>query len=289
MVAAALIVTSVWVAISPDFAITRDERTRHTYGVKVLEFLRGRVAAEAFVPTETGAHLYAALFDTTAALLHQQFGGAVWRVRHALNAVAGGVGLLGVGLIALRLFGTSSAMVAVVLLACSPRYVGDAMNNPKDVPFAAACTLALAALTLVRPRFPFLTWGRALLVGLALAAALNVRPGALICLGFSWALLAALTLRERAWTPRELLMTATRGALITAVTLIAGTALWPWAQTNPLVRPFEALLQVSRFHWNDTELFFGRLISARHPLAAIYAGPRFVDVEARVRPHLAER
>lgn len=267
VVLAAVLVTTVWVLLSPDFGVTWDERVRHAYGVRVLRFWRGELTHADFLPTRSGGHLYAALFDSTAALLHEWAGGDVWLVRHRLNAVFGGVGLMATGLVALRLFGAWPAILAVTLLACSPRYVRDAMNNPKDIPFAALCAVSLLTFTLARPKFPFLSWGRALAVGLALALALNVRPGALLYLGFAWLLLLALTVRARAWSPRQLLQTVGRGALITVVTLVAGTALWPWAQPNPFVRPFQALLQASEFDWGGTMLFFGADVAASHPPA----------------------
>ena len=265
VLAAALLVTACWVMLSPDFGVTWDERARHTYGIKVVRYWRGELTRDAFQPTSSGAHLYAALFDASAARLHEWVGGDVWLVRHRLNAVFGGIGLLATGLVALRLFGTGPGLIAVLLLACSPRYVGDAMNNPKDLPFAALCAVSLLSFTLARPVAPFLTWGRTLLVALALALALNVRPGALLYLGFFWMLLAALVVRARAWSPRQLAEVAARGAVVTAVTLVAGTALWPWAQASPFVRPVQALFQASDFGWNSTVLFFGLDVRASDP------------------------
>jgi 4-amino-4-deoxy-L-arabinose transferase-like glycosyltransferase len=262
-VAAALLITAAWVALSPDFGVTWDERSRHAYGIRVVGYLKGELPQSSF--DTDGARLYAGLFDATAAALHQWLGGDLWTLRHRLNAVFGGVGLLATGLVALRLFGARAGLLAVLLLALSPRYVGDSMNNPKDLPFAACFAVILLSFTLIRPVFPFLTWRRTIAVGVAIALAFNVRPGAVLFLGFFWMLVGALTLWRRAWSPRQLLHTAGLTLIVTLVALVLGTALWPWAQANPLVRRLQALMEGSQIGYDGTMLFLGRDTSAQRP------------------------
>ncbi len=258
----ALALTVVFVCLAPAYGATFDERARHTHGEQVLEFLRGRLPFSAFTPDETGRHLYGALFDTSAAWLHERLGGNVWEERHYLGAAFAGAGLLATGLLALRLAGAPAGVLAMALLALSPRYVGHAANNPKDMPFAVLCAFALLAFTLVRAAPPFLSWPRATLVGLALALPLNVRPGGLLFVAYFGCLLAALTIRARAWAPRELAASLSRLTLVVIVALTAGTIFWPWAQQNPLVRPVEALFQVSHFSWDGDVLFAGEQVKA---------------------------
>ena len=57
--------------------------------------------------------------------------------------VFGWLGIVACYLLAARLGGPSAGLLAVVLLAVTPRYWGDAMNNPKDLPFATCATAAL--------------------------------------------------------------------------------------------------------------------------------------------------
>jgi hypothetical protein len=262
VLAAGVLVTAMFMYFSADFGVTRDERARHAYGERVLQFLHGDRPRSDFAPTSTGAHLYAALFDVLGAFVHQTWGGELWTTRHYLNALFGGIGVMATGLLAARLGGRSAGLLATLLLACSPRYVGHSMNNPKDLPFAALCAVALLSFTAVRQVGPFLTWRRAMILGLAIALPLNVRPGALLYVGYLGALLAFLTWRARAWAPREVLRTGVLLALATVVALVAGTVFWPWAQVNPLVRPFQALLEASRYGWRGTVLFAGRDIMA---------------------------
>ena len=49
--------------------------------------------------------------------------------------------------------------------------------------------------------------------------------------------------------------------MVTLVALIGGAAFWPWAQEQPLTRPFEAFFLASGFSWGNPSLFMGEAIS----------------------------
>lgn len=259
--AAGAVVTVVFMLLSPAYGITFDERARHHHGERVLEFLRGGLGYDDFPADESGGHLYGALFDTSAAWLHEHAHGNLWIERHYLGAAFAGMGLIATGLLALRLTGVTVGLLAVALLAMSPRYVGHAMNNPKDIPFAALCMVSLLAFTLARAEPPFLSWSRAVLLGLALALPLNVRPGALLYLVYLVGLLATKVVLTRAWALPTLVAVGARFALVAVLALTVGTVFWPWAQVNPLVRPFVALSQSSHFPWHGNVLFDGREVA----------------------------
>lgn len=254
-----LLVTVVFMLMSPDFGATVDEPIRNEFGQYVLDYLSGRPAE--FSRGNRGVFkLYGGLFDTTAAAVHRLAGGDIWTTRHYVNAAFGGIGILAIGLCSARLFGTTAGMLTMLLLALSPRFVGHAMNNPKDAPFAALCSVALLGFTLLRPTFPFVTWPRAILVGLALALPLNVRPGALLYWGYLGLTIAVLYIRAGRYSIGDTATVGVRVAVITIVMLLAGCIFWPWAQGNPLVRPFQALADVGRFPWLGRTLFLGTVV-----------------------------
>lgn len=258
----ALAATLGLMLLAPAYGVTYDEPARQHHGERVLAFLRGRLTYADFAPDGSGRHLYGALFDTSAAWLHSRLGGDLWQERHRLGAAFAGLGLLATGLLAARLAGAATGVLAIVFLALSPRFVGHAANNPKDIPFAVLCAVCLLAYSLVRRDPPFVSWGRAAIVGLALALPLNVRPGGLLYLAYFGGLLAAMTIRSRTWSSRQLVSIAARMIVVAAVTLAAGTIFWPWAQQNPLARPFAAIFQVSHFRWDGDVLFAGEQVKA---------------------------
>ena len=259
VLALGLLITIAFVVLSRDFGTTRDEPIRNAFGEHVLAYWAG---GDALFPGGPHLRVYGGLFDVSALLVHGVVGGDLWTNRHYVNAAFGGLGILAVGLFAARLFGTPAGLATMVLLALSPRFMAHAMNNPKDAPFAALCSVALLSFTLLRAAPPFVTWPGAIGIGLALALPLNVRPAALLYWGYLGLAVGALTVRARDYSVRTLSAVAARLAVITVVMLLAGCATWPWAQGNPFVRPFEALLVLGDFRWPGRVLFQGQVVSA---------------------------
>jgi hypothetical protein len=254
------------VSASRDFGATWDESDRHENGRRVLEYFQGsRTREEAHWGT-----MYPALFDVIPAWLEQHVDADRYVIRHRVNAVFGWIGLLFSGLLALRLFGSSTAILAVILLATSPRYFAHSMNNPKDLPFAAMSVVALYGMSFVSPQWPYVTAGAGAAVAVGLGLALGTRPGALLYFGYLPLLVFALAAVQRItrrvetleidwrleW--RSIANVAVRVALVLAAGLLVGTIFWPWAQAAPLSRPFDALSRASDYReWDSNVIFAG--------------------------------
>jgi hypothetical protein len=249
----ALLLLPVMVAASFDFGVTWDEDSRHAYGRRVLEFLQGLRSRGDF--RETGGHLYPGLFDTICAALEPHVPLNLWVLRHIITAVFGWIGIVYCGRLAGRLFGAWTGVLALVLLALSPRYFADSMNNPKDLPFAALTVAALYYISTVSTRWPYVSFSTGAKITISLALALGVRVGALLYLGYFGLLVCGLVVAERITNWRQLADTAARLAAITVGVLLLGTVFWPWAGGAPLIRPFEALLGVSQYPWEGTVLY----------------------------------
>jgi hypothetical protein len=243
------------VLASSDFGVTWDEKDRHRNGELVWQFLRGLRIRSDFA--ETGGHLYPGMFDVICAALETWIPLNRYVVRHAVNAVFGWVGVVYCGRLAGRLFGPWPGVLGMVLLALSPRYFADSMNNPKDLPFAAMTVVALYYISTVSPRWPYVSASTAAKVAVSLALALNIRVGALLYLGYFGMLVGAFVLAERTTSWRRLADTAARVLGVAVGMLVLGTVFWPWAGGAPLTRPFQALLGAANFPWDGTVLFRG--------------------------------
>jgi hypothetical protein len=242
----------VW---SADFGVTWDEKDRHRNGELVWQFLRGLRSRSEFV--ETGGHLYPGMFDVICAAIEPWIPLNRYVVRHGVNAVFGWVGAVYCGRLAGRLFGPWASVLGLVLLAATPRYYADSMNNPKDLPFAAMTVVALYYISTVSPRWPYVSASTAAKIAVALALALNIRVGALLYLGYFGLLVGAFVLAERSFGLRRIADTAGRVLAVVVATLVVGTVFWPWAGGAPLHRPFQALVGAANYPWNGTVLFRG--------------------------------
>jgi hypothetical protein len=249
------------IAASYYFGVTWDEKTRHFYGETVWRFLAGDLDRSAF--TTDGAALYGAFFDVAAVATERWLPFNRYVIRHALGAGLGWLGIVYCGRLAGKLFGDWAGVLGLVLLAASPRYFADAMNNPKDLPFAALTVVALYYIATISPKWPYVTLATAVGIVVPLALALNVRAGALLYLGYFGLLVLIYAAIERpGW--RAFADTAIRLSLVTAATMLLGTIFWPWAQGSPFVRPIQAAIGLSNFPWDGLVLFAGGEYGAEH-------------------------
>ena len=252
--ALAMLLLPLMVTVSLDFGVTWDEGARHANGVRVWEYLAGGRDPSLL----RGGHVYGGLFDVVAVAAERYFDANRWVARHAVNAVFGWMGAVFCGALAARLFGAWTGVLAMVLIASSPRYFADSMNNPKDLPFAAASVATLYALSTLSSTWPYISRTSAFWIITTLAAALNTRPAAILNIGFLGLLLAVFVVLERNTDWRRLLITAVHFTIVVVAALLLGTLFWPWAQQAPLVRPFQALFEASEFPWAGQVLFDGR-------------------------------
>ena len=253
--AIAAILLPIMVLSSFDFGVTWDEKDRHKNGELIWQFLRGLRSRSAFA--ETGGHLYPGLFDVICAALEGWVPLERYVFRHVVNATFGWIGVVFCGRLAARLFGAWAGPLAMVLLASSPRYFADSMNNPKDLPFAAMTVVALFYISAVSPRWPHVSWTAALKIAVALGLALSIRVGAVVYVGYFGLILGAYVLAERRPNLRRLADTTARVLTVVLLTLLVGTVFWPWAGGAPLVRPFLALQGAANYPWNGLVLFNG--------------------------------
>lgn len=251
----ALALLPVMVLASFDFGVTWDEKSRHRYGEFVWEFYSGLRPRSEF--RETGGHLYGGLFDILAVAAEHVLPGNRYVLRHVLDALFGWVGIVYCGRLAGRLFGGWAGVLGMVLLASSPRYFADSMNNPKDLPFAALSIVALYYISTVSPRWPYVSTGTAIKIIIPLALALNIRAGALLYAGYFGLLLGLFILAERNFDVKRLATLTLRVLAIVAAVLLLGTTFWPWAQARPFTRPILALIGLSDFDYGGLVLFNG--------------------------------
>ena len=145
--------------------------------------------------------IYGGLVEFLSVAAQQVIPADIYVVRHAVNSVFGWTGVVFAFLMARRLFGTRAAWLAAALLVCMPRYIGDSMNNTKDLPFAVLMLVAFYYILTIQPRYPYLSWGHAIKLAIAIALALNVRSMGLVLLGYAGVALALAVIASRDFSP----------------------------------------------------------------------------------------
>ena len=255
-----------------DFGITWDEPNQNRYGKYVVQYYQTFFLDESAL-SYLDAYLYGALFDALASLLVRLSPIGEFETRHLLNALVGVIGIVGIGKVTTLLAGARAGLLAALLLFLEPSYFGHMFNNPKDIPFAVGYIWSLYFLLKSLPYFPALPVHLMVALGGAIGLTLGVRIGGLVLLAYLLLAVALYCIYPACFTPRPGLHTrphrwykALLKSLL-AVFLVAYIAMlicWPWAQKNPLVRPFEALDYMSQFRIQDGGLLARVLLGGEY-------------------------
>jgi hypothetical protein len=290
--AALLLPFMLW--LSTDFGVTFDEPPRQDHGERIFDFYHGEATRAAF--ENDASRLYGGLFDILAVVLQRVLPLDPFVVRHGLNAMFGWLGVVFCGALASRIAGPGVGLLSMVLLVLLPGYLGHAMNNPKDIPFAALGTSALFVMAGIPARYPFLTWPRIAGLALTIGLCLSVRPVGVLFLVYAGGVLAVQVLRSRDFDWRRLVMTAALFAVVTLLALTVPLPFWPWLQTRPYAGVVEALAGLSNFEWRGAVLFNGLDLSGKTlpwtyvPVWLLYTTPLVTLAGlmlslGRIRPH----
>ncbi|MEO6036848.1 MAG: tetratricopeptide repeat protein, partial [Saprospiraceae bacterium] len=235
--------------------INADDKFQVDYSQKLVNYYGtfGRDTAALNIP-EGNMHLYGGAFEMATGFANKAFGYqptdlGYHQVRHATSALLGWIAMLCAALFARLIAGERAGLITLIIMLLSPRFVGDSLMNPKDIPFAAGYMLAIYNLAAVLTRMPRpRPWNVAGLVG-GLALGLAMRAGGLLTFVYVFLFAGLYFLfsyrnRIRAGTP-ESPSTLGRYALVIVGTVVAGYVLallfWPFALQSPLKNPFVAL------------------------------------------------
>ncbi|MCY7330843.1 MAG: glycosyltransferase family 39 protein, partial [Saprospiraceae bacterium] len=174
------------VGLSFGSGINADDKFQVDYSQKLVNYYGtfGRDTAALNIP-EGNMHLYGGAFEIVTGFANKAFGYqptdlGYHQVRHATSALLGWIAMLCAAMLARLIAGERAALITLIIMLLSPRFAGDSLMNPKDIPFAAGYMLAIYNLVAVLTRMPRpQMWN---LVGLAggLALGLGIRAGGLL-------------------------------------------------------------------------------------------------------------
>lgn len=178
-----------------------------------------------------------------------------------LPALAGFVGIAGSGRLVL---------FAVLILATLPRFAGHALNNSKDVPFALAIVLFVAAVTRMFARGEY-GWRSVLAAGGAMGLVIAIRPGGLSLLAVFFLAISILVRRIQgdgrptptaAGVPLTERAVSLRKLAVLAVAWMVLFVFWPWAHAHPLVSLPQAAAHSLSFPRPIPVLFHGSYVDS---------------------------
>lgn len=266
----AIILFFMMPTLSFDYGITGDEHVQKRYGELVMDYFNNKntVASEA-EGKETALnyrnlYYYGGMFDYYTAKLHTWFPSMdEYELRHMLNSFFGFILMLFTGLLARQVSGSWRAgFFGLLFIFLVPRIFGHSMNNPKDIPFAAAYVFTLLYMMRFMQQLPRPSKKTILFLIIGIAAAINVRVGGILLIAYFglFTILSFLLkkdLRPLLKESKTVFRTFITGLVICVGGYFAGMLYWPYALEAPLSNPFTALSEMSNFSTSIRMLFGG--------------------------------
>jgi len=267
-----LAVILVYMLISvPQYGITGDDITQWRYGGFVWDYIKTFGANKAVLTDDAviskNMEYYGGFFDGFAAMLISIFHPKdEFLLRHIWATLFGFTGILATGLLAKEFRGWLAAILAVVFIFFTSRYLGESFNNPKDPPFAATYMLALYAMIVWLKNIENLKWKHSVLMGLAIALCLSTRIGGLLLVAYLF-LFYAVTLWQKKLYKEKSFGNSVKHLLVAGFIGYFGAILWwPYALEAPLSNPLEALRVMSSYPLLVKMLFEGhRIMTSQVP------------------------
>ena len=225
---------------------------------------------------------YGCSFDVVTAWFNQTFHvDDISKTRHEANAFLGWVTILFVGLIVWRMGGWRAAVLAMVLMFLSPRFLGHSFNNPKDIPLAAGVTMAIYYMMMFFRQAPKPKISTMVMLAFSLAFAISIRIGALIIIGYFglWGLLWIVfkTIADKNDLNAKLKKNQQKGFFgamdwggisktvawalaICVVGFFAGLLLWPYAMQSPIKNSVDSYHAMAKFAIAIRQIYNGEMM-----------------------------
>src|SRR5262245_45250126 len=114
-----------------DYGITWDEYLQSTYGDYIIRWYTSFFADRSAL-TYKNLEYYGGFFDVIGQLAGRISPVGTYETRHLVNALFGLLGVIVVYSIGNYLGGAFAGFLSALFLLLTPRFYGDAFNNPKD-------------------------------------------------------------------------------------------------------------------------------------------------------------
>lgn len=266
---ASLLITFVLMGVmSFSYGLSGDEVDMNEYGKIILKYFAS------FGADDTVFHIpqnidrdgvlmyYGGFFDFICAVVNKFSPFAEYTTRHILNAWAGFIAMFFSARIVAMVADKRLATLTVWLMFLSPFFLGHAMNNPKDIPLAAAYIAAVYTIIRFFDKFPAVKKTDYLWVILSIGFAINVRVAGILLIPYLgvYAFIIYLSKSFRSKEEVKFNTFIKPVAIMGILGYLAGSLFWPYGLQNPISHPLTALSEMSNFKMNLSQIWEGEKV-----------------------------
>lgn len=247
------------------YGISGDEVDMNEYGKAILKYFTSFGSDQTVfnMPKEFDRdgviQYYGGFFDLLCAIVNKFSPLEEYTTRHILNAWAGFVAIFFASKITGKLLGKQAAVFCSWLMFLSPFFLGHAMNNPKDVPFATAYIAAIYFTINFFEHLPKPKIKDYIALILSFGITIDIRVGGILLIPYLF-VFAAIWYIIKSWFQSETveIKNFLKPLGIAAILgYLAGSIFWPYGQKNPISNPLTALSEMSNFKVSILQLYEG--------------------------------
>ncbi len=269
----AILIFLLMIFMGLNSGINGDDSFQHDYSDKLLNFYStmGQDSSALFVK-KGQMHFYGGFFDITTGVANKVMGNDVNdhgynHIRHIMNVIFGFLAMIFVALILRRMAGWKAAVLGLLFMFLSPRFLGHSLMNPKDIPFAAGYIMALYFMLRLFETLPKPKWSTVIGLGLGMGIALSTRAGGVLLFAyFGLFALVNIILQKgikNIFSDKDLIIAYLKYCISAAlIGLFVGCLFWPYALVNPFENIMKALTEFSKLSVHITVLFDGMNIKS---------------------------
>lgn len=257
-------------------AISGDEFTQHYFSNHIVDYFQGKDDSSAMGLAKIGKKYeikkeqvedmknYGCGFDTFCNFTSRWFGiENIMEWRHFWNAFFGFMAMFFGALIVRRATGGSwkYAWIALLVLFFTPRFFGDSLNNPKDVPFATGYVLSFYYMLKTFYNIRLIRISSVIGLIFTIGLGISIRIGGLLSIGILCAFAAFATLEQVGFSifkQSGLLLKLILVVFVSAALgYFTGLIPWPYGMAAPIDNPMASLKSFGSYGVNIRQLFDG--------------------------------
>lgn len=254
--------------MSFSFGLSGDEVDMNEYGKAILKYFTTFGADDSVfhlpksIDRDGVLMYYGGFFDLVCAVVNTFSPFDEYTTRHILNAWAGFIAIYFSARITALVADKRMATLCVWLMFLSPFFLGHAMNNPKDIPLAAAYIAAIYFIIRFFGKYPGVKWQDYLWVILAIGITINVRVAGILLIPYLFVYAGFIYLSKAFAKGSEVKLSyfARPVIIISILGYLAGSLFWPYGQQNPIGNPLTALSEMSNFKINLAQIWEGEKV-----------------------------
>jgi tetratricopeptide (TPR) repeat protein len=256
------------------YGLSGDEVDMSEYGKAILKYYTSFFSDETVfnMPKEYDRDAilkyYGGFYDTICAIITKISPLELFTTRHILNAFMGFVAIFYTSKIALRIMNYQAATIAVWLMFLSPFFLGHAMNNPKDIPFAAFYVMSIYFIIKLFDNLPDPSKKQYVFAILSIGAAIGSRVGGILLIPEMLVFAGIIFIVKKYFQHEKVsLFQFAKPIGITAfLGYLAGCLVWPFGLQNPISNPLFALSEMTNLKVGMKQLFEGtKVFSTEFP------------------------